>query len=99
VGVIAAGVIVRKEREIVDTLRAAKAITPASAGRPDSLGIHEGVAFQRLLGRAVVREAAAGTYYLDEPSWTALRVIRRRLALGTLTLVFLLGVAGYLAAR
>jgi hypothetical protein len=33
-----------------------------------------------LRDRAVIREAAPGTYYLDEEVWTAVRRTRRRVA-------------------
>jgi hypothetical protein len=40
----------------------------------------EPLAIKRLHNRAVIREAAPGTYYLDEEVWAAVRRARQRLA-------------------
>ncbi len=53
----------------------------------------------RLRRHAVLREASPGLYYLDEPSWQAVRGMRRRMALAMLLVVLvftlaLLGVIG-----
>jgi hypothetical protein len=51
--------------------------------------IHPHVAFHRLARRAVLRDAGGGRYYLDEPSWRALRGTRRRVALAIALLMVL----------
>jgi pyruvate/oxaloacetate carboxyltransferase len=43
-----------------------------------------------------LREAEPGHFYLDEPSWTALRALRQRMALMLLLLVLGLGLVFYL---
>jgi hypothetical protein len=77
---VAAAIILRKERDIVNIFRSAGAISAGTARDPDQLGINHRVAFNLLLRRAVLRDAGAGRYYLDELSWTAACGNRRRLA-------------------
>ncbi|MEP6589943.1 MAG: hypothetical protein ABJC19_02065 [Gemmatimonadota bacterium] len=89
----AAAVIMMKEKELVAHLREAGATSSATAKRLDTMRVDfGGVAFRRLQRRAVVREASPGLWYLDEPSWEALRGIRRRMLL-ILLVVLLAGVA------
>jgi len=76
-----AAVIVRREKDLVAHFEHAGAVAATSARSPAELGVHEQLAWRRLLDRAVIRAAAPGTYYLDRPSWEALRRTRRRLAL------------------
>jgi hypothetical protein len=89
----AAAVILLREKQIVAAFRRAGATSPSAATTPGAIGVHERLAFQKLQRRAVLREAGSGSFYLDEPSWEALRSTRRRLAL----LVGLLALAGGLA--
>jgi hypothetical protein len=98
-GAVAAAAIIHKEKEIVANFRAANALTPAAARTPASLGVPEGLAFRRLRGHAVLREAEGGRLYLDEPSWQALRAIRRRMAMVMMTLVVVLGGVFFLVSR
>lgn len=77
----AAAVILRKERDIVSAYRGAGATRPHLAKSPEQLDIEHRIAFDRLVQRAVLREAGDGRYYLDEPSWEALRGSRRRMIL------------------
>lgn len=98
-GAVAAAAIIHKEKEIVANFRAANALTPAAARTPASLGVHEGFAFRRLREHAVLREAEGGRLYLDEPSWQALRAIRRRMAMVMMTLVVVLGGVFFLVSR
>jgi len=95
-GAIAAAALLHKEREIVASFRAAGATSAANGKTSSALGIQEGVAFERLRRRAVLRDATNGGLYLDEPSWEALRVLRRRLALILLGLALAVGVAALL---
>jgi hypothetical protein len=83
----AAVVIQRKEREIVNTFRGVGATSVARARDPEELGVKQHLAFERLVQRAVLRDAGDGKYYLDELSWNALRGLRRRLMLVMLVLV------------
>lgn len=98
-GAVAAAAIIHKEKEIVANFRAANALTPAAARTPGSLGVNEGLAFRRLREHAVLREAEGGRLYLDEPSWQALRFIRRRIAMVLITIVVFFGVVTFLVAR
>jgi hypothetical protein len=80
----------RREREVVDDFRAAGATSPATAQSYTAVGIGESMALRRLHDRAVIREAAPGIYYLDEEVWTAVRRVRRRIAVVMLAIVVLL---------
>jgi hypothetical protein len=58
------------------------------------------VPFRLLVRRAVLREVGNGRYYLDEPTWTALRSMRHRVVavvLALLVIVFLAG--GFFISR
>ena len=88
----AAAVIIRKEKDLVAHFRDARAVSPDTAQSLGALRVdEEAMAWRRLRNRAVIRQGAPGTYYLDEPSWEALGRIRRRLML--VALIVLLGVA------
>jgi hypothetical protein len=78
--VIAAGMI-RKQREVVEAYRKAGATSAANARTPGSLGLDSNRAVGQLKEHAVLRETASDAYYLDEPSWGALRRMRQRMAL------------------
>jgi hypothetical protein len=94
---LAAAVIFRRERDLVGHFCRAGALTPETAQSSKALGVHERLAWQRLVNRGVLRSAGSGAFYLDESAWEALRRTRRwrALVLGLLILVF----AIYLAAR
>lgn len=83
----AAAVIVRKEKEIVNIFRGAGALSAERARDPEQLGVHQHLAFHRLVQRAVLRDAGDGRFYLDEMSWNALRNTRRRIAILALAVV------------
>ena len=87
----AAAVILRKERDIVSIYRGAGAVSADRARSPEELGIPRRLVFDRLVRRAVLREAGNGRYYLDEPSWEALRGIRHRVVI----IVLILAVAAF----
>jgi hypothetical protein len=86
-GAAVAAIIIRKEKDLVAHFRAAGAISPATALTPEALGVHQRIAWERLVIRAVIREAAPGSFYLDEPSWVALRRTRQRLAIVMVVIV------------
>jgi hypothetical protein len=87
---VPAAAIIARERHIVDAFRRARATSPGAAVTPESLGVHERLAFARLGRRAILREAGEGRFYLDEPSWEAARRIRIRVALVAFVLVLVL---------
>ena len=88
-GAAGVAVILVRERHIVDAFRRAGAVDPRSAVVPTTIGVAERLAFRKLCRRAVLREASTGLFYLDEPSWQALRALRRRVALiGLLIVLF-----------
>lgn len=79
---------------MVSVLQTAGAVTPEQARTLEELGIAKGVVLRRLRERAVVRTVGPDRYYLDEPSWEAVRRSRRRAihVLGVIALVLLFAV-------
>jgi len=75
-----AAVMRRREQEVIDDFRAAGAVSRETAQSYTAVGLGESLGLKRLRDRAVIREAAPGTYYLDEEVWTAVRRTRRRIA-------------------
>ncbi len=94
-----AAIIIRKEKDLVAHFQRARALSPATAQSPGALGIEEGTALRRLRDRAVIREGAPGTLYLDEPSWQALRRTRQRMVAVMLIIVIALAIIAALASR
>ena len=92
-GAAVAAIIVRREREVVDDFRAAGATSRETAQSYTASGPGASLAIRRLRGHAVIREAAPGTYYLDEEVWAAVRRTRRRIA----TLILLIVVVLFLS--
>jgi hypothetical protein len=91
-GAAVAAILIRREKEVVEDFRAAGAISRETAQSYTASGPGPSLGLRRLRDRAVIREAAPGTYYLDEEVWTAVRRTRRRIAtvfLLILTLVLL----------
>jgi hypothetical protein len=83
----AAAIILRRERDIVNAYRGAGATNPERAVQPEDIGVDRRLVFDRLVRRAVLREAGDGRYYLDEPSWEAIAYVRRRLAIVIIMIV------------
>ncbi|HEX9127704.1 MAG TPA: hypothetical protein VF850_00935 [Gemmatimonadaceae bacterium] len=79
-GAAVAAVLIRREKEVVDDFRAAGATSRETAQSYTAIGLGQSVGLKRLRDRAVIREAAPGTYYLDEEVWIAVRRTRRRIA-------------------
>ena len=94
---VAAAAIIRKQRELVEHFTEAGAVSPSSARSPTDLGVHERFAWMRLVERGVIREAAPGRYYFDEPTWVALRQRRRRVAVVVIIVCVVLAVAVMIA--
>lgn len=81
-GAAAAAIIIKREKDLVEHFRNAGATSPQRAQTPGALGVEDDNMIWRILvDRAVIREEAAGAYYLDEPSWEALGRRRRRMAI------------------
>ena len=75
------GGIVHRQKAIVAAFRSAGATSRDRATTAGLLGVHEGMAFKILRRHAVLRDAGESRLYLDEPSWEALRMRRRRVGL------------------
>lgn len=95
----AAAVIMRRQRDIVETFRAAHATSAETARGTGELGLDENHIFHGLIRRAVIRPTSDGRYYLDEPSWRALGSMRRRAAAIILFVVVLIFVFMFIARR
>ena len=95
----AAAVIIRREKDLVAHFRQARAVSPSTGQSLGALRVEEGRALRRLRVRAVIREGAPGTFYLDELSWVALRNTRRRMITMVLVIAVALGVSAALASR
>ncbi len=94
----AAGAMIIREKRIVAAFQAAGATSPDRAVTREHLSVHAGAAWRRLQRRAVLREAEPDRWYLDLPSWDALRALRQRLVI----VVFAIGAVvlfGALLAR
>lgn len=97
-GAAAAAIIIKREKDLVEHFRRARATTPQTAQSPDALGVDDNNLIWRILVKsAVIRAGTDGSYYLDEPSWEALGRRRRRLAIIMLVAVVALGLLVYLA--
>ena len=87
----AAAVIMMRERRLVEALTLSAATSPERALPLETLGVeYDAMALRRLQRRAVIREGAAGRFYLDVPSWEALRRMRLRMVFILFTAVLLL---------
>ena len=84
-----AAVLRMREQEVVDDFRAAGATSPDRAQSYTAIGLGDTLAIKRLRNRAVIREAAPGSYYLDEEVWAAVVRTRRRLVLTLLSVIML----------
>ena len=92
----AAAIIIKREKDLVEHFRRAGATTPQTAQSPDALGVDDDNMIWRLLVKgAVIRAGADGAYYLDEPSWEAMGLRRRRLAVAIGVTFLILGVITY----
>lgn len=89
-GAAAVAAILRKrEQQVIDDFRAAGATSPDRAQSYAAIGLGDSLAIKRLHNRAVIREAAPGTFYLDEEVWAAVIRTRRRLVLTVLSIISL----------
>jgi len=93
-GIIAAQKI-RAERQMIETLRAAQAFSPDRAVPLAPERNLARLALRGLLRQNAIRQAAPGTYYLDEPVYAAVRKSRQRLLIGVaaIALVFIVALA------
>ena len=94
-----AAVILHKEKIAIQAFRRAGAVSPDRAVSLAEVGASEGLAFHRLRARAVLRETAPGRYYLDEPTWTAMRRLRKRVLIVALAVVLGLLFLGVISVR
>ena len=87
-GSAAAAAVLIKERHVVEAFQRARATSPERAVVPEDIGVDlTGVGGRRLLRHAVLRATSPGRYYLDEPTWAALRSTRRRMVFVVLVIV------------
>jgi hypothetical protein len=86
----AAGIIIKREKNLVAHFRSHGAVDSAHAMTPSELGVEQRLAWNILRRRAIIRDGAPGTYFLDELSWEALRSRRKRMAIIIVTVVLLM---------
>lgn len=98
-GATAAAIIIRKERDLVAHFQQERAVSSATAKSLAAMRIDESLALRRLREHAVIREAAPGTFYLDEPSWWALSRTRRRMLAILLLIALALALTAVLTTR
>jgi hypothetical protein len=94
----AVAIIVRREKDLVAHFRSHGAIDAAHAMTPAALGVEQRLAWEILRRRAVIRDGAPGTFYLDEPSWEAAQQSRRRVAVVMLIVVATLALVALVTA-
>ena len=85
-----AAILRKREQEVIDDFRAAGATSPDRAQSYQAIGLGDSLAIKRLRNRAVIREVAPGTYYLDEEVWSAVVRTRRRLVVTLLSVIALM---------
>lgn len=78
---------------MVRRFKEAGATGPLSARSLDQLHLRRSLGVRRLHDRAVIREADAERFYLDEEVWEALGRTRRRVSIAVLCLMVLFIVA------
>jgi hypothetical protein len=91
----------REERRVLDRLRHADATSPGAARPVEELRPLEPSQIERLLDAGVIREAAPGSYFLDQVVYASY-LRRRQLTLLTVAVVAaaaLAVLAGWLALR
>ncbi|MEO8879453.1 MAG: hypothetical protein ABI446_03575 [Gemmatimonadaceae bacterium] len=77
-----------KERHVAEAFERGGITAPERARDPQEIGVRmHGIGWRRLVDRAVVREASPGKWYIDMPSWLALRRQRRRMSIILVILV------------
>ena len=84
----AVAVVLIKERHIAEAFQRARATSPERAVVPEDIGVDlTGIGGRRLVRHAVLRATSPGLYYFDEPTWNAIRSMRRRLVFVLLVVV------------
>ena len=74
------GVMLHQQRKLVSAFEDAGAINAAHARTAAQLGVQPGMAWQHLVGHAVLRCPGEARYFLDVANWQRLRRRRRYLA-------------------
>jgi hypothetical protein len=97
-GTVIAAAAARAEREIVDHLRAHRAIRPEQATELVDLPPLGRRRLRRLLHAQVVRETDRG-YWLDEAIYESYRADRRAAVIGVIVALIAILIAVYLAQR
>ena len=84
----AVAVMIIKERRMVEAFTQAGATSPASGVYPGDIAVDlAAIGGRRLIEGAIIREAGDGRFYVDLPSWEALRRRRRRVLFAILLVI------------
>ena len=97
-GTAVPAIIAMKMRRYKEAFRAAGAVTPATAMRPDEVGLRKSVIFDKLVRQRVLVAAGDGRYYLDETRDATVRRSKRKLVLVLLAIILVLLAIGLIAA-
>lgn len=95
----AVAILIRREKDLVAHFRSHGAVDAAHAMTPAALGVDQRLAWIALRNRAIIRDGAPGTFYLDEPSWEAAGRRRKRVAMVALVFVLLALIATQFMVR
>jgi hypothetical protein len=96
---VAAAVVIRKQRELIERFRHFDATRPERARSIDELGVDTRMVWAGLLRDGVIRESATGLFFLDEAAWAQHQRDRRRRLVIVLTVVAAATVAILLLRR
>ena len=86
-GAVIIAVAVRKERDLVNHFRRARALSPDTSTTSASMGVEERHAWHRLARRGVIRQAPNSGWYLDESALAAWDKARRKRAMVLIAVV------------
>ena len=80
-GATAAIIIAQREQDLIDHFLRERAVSLETARSLPAMHVDADRALRGLHSRAVIREGAPGTFYLDEARWLAVRQGRRRMTM------------------
>ena len=92
-GATAAIIIAQREQDLIDHFVRERAVSLETASSLPTMHVDADRALRGLQSRAVIREGAAGMFYLDEARWRAVRQGRRRVVMALVCLGILVAVA------
>ena len=92
-GATAAIILAQREQDLIDLFLRERAVSLETARSLPAMHVDADRALRGLQSRAVIREGAPGTFYLDEARWLAVRQGRRRMIMALLCIGVAVAVA------